>query len=70
MEIFRISNMNIYLSPRTSFEVQGMNVLDSVLILTDVSAELANEFMARSIKSTRVTPDVDDPSSFLLWKTA
>ena len=70
MEEIRIINVKIYLNPSTSFEVQGINVLDSALMFTDVSAELANDFMARSIKSTRVTPDVDDSSSFLVWKSA
>ena len=70
MEVIRIKNVRKYLSPRTSFEVQGINVLDSVLMFTEVIAELANDLRARSIKSVRVTPDVDDPSSLVFWKTA
>ena len=48
MEKIRIMSMEVYLSPITSFEVQGVNVLDSVLMFTEVSAELANDFKARS----------------------
>ena len=67
MEVIRIKNTNRYLIPSMSFGIQGRQVLDSVLILTEVSAELINDQSTLSNKSTRVRLD---PVSFLLWKTA
>ena len=66
MEAIRIKNVRKYLNPSTSFEVQGINDLESVLMFTEVSAELMNDQIELSIKSARVTSDIDDPSSFLL----
>ena len=68
MEVIRTKNVRRYLSPRTSFEIQEINVLDSVLMVTEVSAELINDHIELNIKSTKVESDIDDPSSFPLWK--
>ena len=70
MEAIRIKNVRKYLSPSTSFEVKGINDLESVLMFTEVSAELMNDQIELSIKSARVTSDMDDPSSIPLWKIA
>ena len=66
MEVIRTKNVKRYLSPSKSFEVKGINVFDSVLMVKEVNAELINDQIELSIKSISVASDIDDPSSFPL----